>query len=450
MHKIAGFLFCLSFALPAAGLSFSADGVSSEQAASLQHFSLPQYIAQYLAASPDLQAQTNRLQMARNTYKNAFMTAFLPSFSLSATASETYGRQYHYTSWEEFQHGDSYGQAQASWNVFNSGKDALQYQSAAADWQVAKINYEDTVQQYVLNAAQTYYDLLLNQKLLRVYEDDLAVAQQQYEQDKVLYENGLKTRSDLLSSETNWRSSQLSLFSAQNNYANALKNFNIALNRPVEAPAELDEQTEQDLSPLPPLNEDLTNALAHRYDARVQRLTLKQSDIAQTLGKLDSLPSVFVDLFANTGRGFTSHELWNYNYGISAGISFDIGFLYLNKYRERQNVKLTNQNAHLEYEQFLRTLRDNVVEARNTLLLKIRSLEVSRLRLQTATQKFDATQLKYKNGMMSATDLTVARQELISAQVDYATLLSELTLSRLRYRYALGEQLYAYQPEELK
>ena len=164
------------------------------------------------------------------------MTAFLPSFSLSATASETYGRQYHYTSWEEFQHGDSYGQAQASWNVFNSGKDALQYQSAAADWQVAKINYEDTVQQYVLNAAQTYYDLLLNQKLLRVYEDDLAVAQQQYEQDKVLYDNGLKTRSDLLSSETNWRSSQLSLFSAQNNYANALKNFNIALNRPVEAP----------------------------------------------------------------------------------------------------------------------------------------------------------------------------------------------------------------------
>ena len=52
--------------------------------------------------------------------------------------------------------------------------------------------------------------------------------------------------------------------------------------------------------------------------------------------------------------------------------------------------------------------------------------------------------------MMSATDLTVARQELISAQVDYATLLAELTLSRLRYRYALGEQLYAYQPEELK
>ena len=83
------------------------------------------------------------------------------------------------------------------------------------------------------------------------------------------------------------------------------------------------------------------------------------------------------------------------------------------------------------------------------LALKMRSLEISKLRLQTATEKFDATQLKYKNGLMGATDLTVARQELISAQVDYATLLSELTLSRLRYQYALGEQLYDYKPEGL-
>lgn len=156
---------------------------------------------------------------------------------------------------------------------------------------MAKINYDSAVQQYVLEAAQTYYNLLLSQKLLQVYQEDLDVAFRQYQQDKILYENGLKTRSDLLSSETNWRSSQLAL--------------------------------------------------------------------------------------------------------------------------------------------------------------KMRSLEISKLRLQTATEKFDATQLKYKNGLMGATDLTVARQELISAQVDYATLLSELTLSRLRYQYALGEQLYDYKPEGL-
>ena len=450
MHKLLGCIFCLFCTSAAAGLSFSAQtalagSVSPQQ----QDFTLQQYIALYLNYSPQLQTETNKLKIEHNTYKNAFTTAFLPSFSLGVSASETYGRNYHFSSWEDFQHGDSYGQAQGSWNLFNSGKDVLNYKMASLDWQIAQINYDSTVQQYVLEAVQTYYNLLLSQKLLQVYEDDLAVAKKQYEQDSILYENGLKTRSDLLSSDTNWRSSQLSLFSAQNDYANALKNFNIAINRPIEAPARLDENIPQDLPALPPLDQDLTTAIAHRYDARTRRLSLKQSDITQTLGNLNTLPSVFVDLFANTGRGFSTHEKWDYNYGISAGISFDIGFLYFNKYRERKNVRLTNQNAHLEYEQFLRSLRDDVVETRNTLSLKMRSLEISKLRLQAATEKFDATQLKYKNGLMGATDLTVARQELISAQVDYATLLSELTLSRLRYQYALGEQLYDYKPEGL-
>ena len=449
MHKMVGSVLCLLCATGVWALSFSAQTALAGNAPVKGTFTLQQYIALYLSSSPQLQADTNTLTIARNTYKNAFSSAFLPSFSLSASASENYGRNYHFSSWEDFEHGDSFGQAQGSWNLFNSGKDMLNYKSASLEWQIEQINYDSTVQQYVLNAVQTYYDLLLNQKLLEVYKNDLSVAQKQYEQDKTLYENGLKTRSDLLSSETNWRSSQLSLFSAQNDYANALKNFNIAINRPVEAPAALDGHISQDLPQLPPLDQDLTAALANRYDARIQRLRLKQQDVSKTIGSLDALPSVFVDLFANTGRSFSFHELWDYNYGISAGISFDIGFLYFNKYREYQNTRLTNQNAHLEYEQFLRSLRDNVVETRNTLLLKMRSLEISRLRLQTATQKFDATQLKYKNGLMGATDLTVARQELISAQVDYATLLSELTLSRLRYQYALGETLYDYQPEGL-
>ena len=450
MSKILGGVLCLFCAVHTAALSFTPQMALGGQTASKKEiFTVPTYVAQYLKNSPDLQRETNNLKIARNNYKNAFTSAFMPSFSLGVSASETYGRNYHFSSWEDFEHGDSYGQAQGSWNLFNSGKDTLNYKMSSMDWQISKINYESTVQQYVLNAVQTYYDLLLSQKLLQVYKDDLTVAQNQYEQDKILYDNGLKTRSDLLSSETNWRSSQLSLFSAQNNHSNALKNFNIAINRSIEAPVQLDETISQDLPALPPLDQDLTTALAHRYDARVQKLSLKKSDLSETISTLNNLPSIFVDLFANTGRGFSTHEKWDYNYGISAGISFDIGFLFFDKYREQKNIQLLNRNAHLAYEQFLRTLRDDVVETRNTLSLKMRSLEISKLRLQTATEKFDATQLKYKNGLMGATDLTVSRQELISAQVDYATLLSELTISHLRYKYALGEKLYDYQPEGL-
>lgn len=449
MRVLTVLMLSVCFSCNAYALRFTPQSSIADAPDTPQKFIAETYVAAYLAESPRLKEQTNSLKSAQNTYKNAFTNAFLPTFSFAASADKTYNRYNRLSSWDDLNHASSSAHAQGGWNLFNSGKDALAYKSASLDWQTAQIEFEDGVQNLVLEAVQTYYDLLLGEKLLKVYRDDLQVAQKQYEQDKILYENGLKTRSDLLSSETNWRSSQLSLFSAQNDYENALKNFNIALNRSVESKAELDETISEELPSLPSLDEDLTAALAHRYDARTRRLRLRQSDVTKTINNLNTLPSVFVDLFAATGRGLNSHELWEYNYGVSAGISFDIGFFYLNKYRDRQNIRLANENAHLEYEQFLRSLRDAVVEARNALLLKMRSLEISKLRLDAAEQKFEATQLKYKNGLMSATDLTVARQEMISAQVSYATLLCELTISRLRYRYTLGEQIYDYKPENL-
>ena len=448
MRKFLWVLIFLCQTLSSAALHFSANDALNTNTGE-ESFSLQSYIKGYLQNSPELKADKNSLSVAENHYKNAFTSAFLPSFSVSAGTSKSYNRENRFSSWSDLASADSSAQASGSWNLFNTGKDVLSYKSASLYWQTAQINFESAVQQYVLEAVNTYYDLLLEQKLLQVYQDDLEVAQKQYEQDKVLYDNGLKTRSDLLSSETSWRSSQLSLFSAQNDYANKLKNFNIALNRPIEAHAVLDEHISEDFAPLPSLEEDLTHALAHRYDARTRQLALRQSDLAYTQSQLNTLPSIFVNLFASTGRDLGYHKLWDYNYGISAGISFDLGFFYLDKYRTRQSNLLTNENAHLEYEQFLRTLRDAVVEARNSLLLKMKSLDISKLRLQAAEEKFAATQLKYKNGLMSATDLTVSRQEMISAQVNYATLLSELTITRLRYKYALGEKIYDYQPEDL-
>lgn len=449
MRKLAAAALLACQALGVCALHFTPQTALSDAPNAPQRFTVGSYITAFLEASPRLKAQTNSLKSAKNNYKNAFTNAFLPTFSFGASADKTYNRYNRLSSWNDLNHADSAARAQGSWNLFNSGKNALAYKSASLDWQISQIEYEENVQNFALEAVQTYYNLLLGEKLLKVYEDDLKVAQKQYEQDKILYDNGLKTRSDLLSSETNFRSSQLSLFSAQNDYENALKNFNIALNLPVEQPAELDETISEELPQLPTLDQDLTAALAHRYDARTRRLRLRQSDVSQTLENLNTLPSVFVDLFAATGRGLSSHELWEYNYGVSAGISFDIGFFYLDKYRTRQNIRLANENEHLEYEQFLRSVRDSVVEARNALLLKMRSLEISKLRLDAAEQKFEATQLKYKNGLMSATDLTVSRQEMISAQVNYATLLCELTITRLRYQNALGNSIYDYKPENI-
>lgn len=425
----------------AANSALPADGVQTK-------FTLQGYLGKYIRSSPQVKSQENSLLNARADYKNAFISAFMPSFSMGASAGKSYSRNNKPGNIDEISHFSTSGSASASWNIFNSGKDLLSYKSASLSYQMSEIDFDSFIQETVLSAIQNYYDLLLNKKTLSVYQSSLEISKKRYEQDKLLYDNGLKTRSDLLSSETNYRSSQLSLFSAKNNYANALTSFNISLNQPVDTEISLENKIDQTLIKLPPLDKDLAQALERRHDARKRRLQLEQQKITLKTGKLNSLPSIYAGLSASTGRSFDSHEQWDYNYGISAGISFDLGFFYINKKRQRENLERNYENAMLGHEQFLRSLRDNVVQSRNALELKMQSIKISELRVQSATQKFEATQNKYKNGLMSATDLTLALQEMTSAQVNHATLMTELAVAKLKYRYAIGENIFEYSPEE--
>ena len=425
----------------AANSALPPDGVQTK-------FTLQSYLGKYIKNSPQVKSQENYLLNARADYKNAFISAFMPSFSMGASAGKSYSRNNKPGNIDEISHFSTSGRASASWNIFNSGKDLLSYKSASLSYQMSEIDFDSFIQETVLSAIQNYYDLLLNKKTLSVYRSSLEISKKRYEQDKLLYDNGLKTRSDLLSSETNYRSSQLSLFSAKNNYANALTSFNISLNQPVDTEITLDNKIDQTLIKLPTLDKDLAQALERRHDARKRRLQLEQQKITLKTGKLNTLPSVYAGLSASTGRGFDSHEQWDYSYGISAGISFDLGFFYINKKRQRENLKRNYENALLSHEQFLRSLRDNVVQSRNALELKMQSIKISELRVQSATQKFEATQNKYKNGLMSATDLTLALQEMTSAQVNHATLMTELAVAKLKYRYAIGENIFVYSPEE--
>lgn len=431
------------------GVTFGTAEVFAPTSTPQTHFTLQEYISTYLKNAPEVRIEKNDLLTARADYQNAFIESFLPSFSASVNADKSYSRPDKPHSLDEFSHFDSSVHAGGNWNLFNSGRNRLSYRHASLDYQKAQISFDKYIQQEVLTAVRNYYDLLLQQKLLKVYQTDLEIAKKQYEQDKVLYDNGLKTHSDLLSSETSYRSSQLSVFSAQNDYDNTLTSFNISINQPGDTPITLDETLDTSIIHLPSLDTDLTNALAHRHDIRLERLNLEQQNISVRVGKLNTLPSVYVDLFASTGRSLNRHEWWGYNYGVSAGISFDLGFLYIDKWRTRQNLERTKENAYLSFEQFLRSLRDDVVQRRNALLLKQQSLEISKLRLEAANQKFEATQTKYKNGLMSATDLTVARQEMISAQIEHARLITELTDTKMRYQYAIGQNIFDYTLEDL-
>ena len=125
--------------------------------------------------SPRVKSEHNTLPNAQVAYQNAFTESFLPSFSVSATADKNYSRPDNIHSWNEFRHFDSNAQASGTWNLLNSGKDRLAYQNASLAYEIAQISFDAFIQETVLSAVQTYYNLLLNQKLVEVYQADLEI-----------------------------------------------------------------------------------------------------------------------------------------------------------------------------------------------------------------------------------------------------------------------------------
>jgi len=395
-------------------------------------YTLKSYIDTYLAESLKVKQYVNTFRKAENTYKNAFVDTFLPSFSLGLSGSSS-----------KFKDTSESGSFSASWDIYSIGKyDG--YETDRLTYEAAEISFESSIQGEVLSAVNYYYDLMLEKKLMKIYEQDLANAKKQYEQDLKLYNNGLSESANLLQSEASYKSSQLSYMSSKNDYADKLKDFNIAINRPPEEEVIVDEKVNAEIPDLPPLEEDYAYAVKHSYSIRQDRITLKTDDINTRKSLNTNYLSASVDMNAGTGRSFDYSDSWDWTYGISASIGFDLGFFGIDKKREKENILYAAQNDKLTYEQNLRDLRSSVIASRNSLIYKKESIDVYKLKYQISQEKFDKLQEKYKSGAASATDLSVARDDLIEAQINYEEQLCNITIAEMSYKNTLGKPIYEY------
>ncbi len=405
-----------------------------------ENYDLISYIARYLQKAPQPQQALNDFKIARNTYLNSNTTLLLPQFSASVRGTKSYSGGSSLTS-DPLSYLETSAAGNANWNLISATK-FFELDLSKSIYNISRLTTQRQVQDYILQAVNIFYELVLREKEAAIYEEDLAVAKNQYDSDIKYYNNGLKMLSDLLQSEVNYRSAQIQLAEAQTAYLNALKNFNSPIGRAIDAPVKTDDDFNLNTGLLPPLAQDIALAMENNYEAQINKFTLQKENAQKKISRLNKLPSVFLDLFANTGRRFDEHENWRYDYGATAGIRFDLGFFYIDKARDIQNTSTEYENAKLAYEQTARSVRDNLVSARYDLENKMQTLELQKIRLDIARQSYDAVQKKYANGLADATALTLRRQELLTAQVSYARVLCDITLSRFKYKNALGEDLF--------
>ena len=169
------------------------------------------YVGAALAAAPELEQSRQGLVSAEAGWKADLADSVLPSLSFSANAypwGDNPLNSYAFTSWRLRRH-DTSVNAGLTWNLFNSFADALKVKAAHQALEIARRSLDDARQTAALKALKAYYALQLQRALAEVAKQDLNAQQEQYRLTQDLYKHGMKSLSDLLKTETDWRSSEL-------------------------------------------------------------------------------------------------------------------------------------------------------------------------------------------------------------------------------------------------
>ncbi|NLO92400.1 MAG: TolC family protein [Elusimicrobia bacterium] len=404
-------------------------------------FSSASYISASLAASPEVRQARAAADAARNTYENSFITGFLPEASL-AFDTQLYDNE---TGKVRLRRNDTDSSATVNWNLFSTGQDSVALKSARVALESAELGLKQAKQARSSAALDRFYSLLSSTDLLAVAEQDLADKLRQYELAKRLHEEGFKGLSDLLQSENNLKSSQLSLAQARASRFKALIDFNSYINREPDAEAALLYMRRKVEFAMPELALDLAFMQANLMDLQSARLSLESAQLSYKSTLLNNLPTFSVDAaWRKTGllglpEGSASP---NPSYGVAASLSVPLGFFWADKYRNVSSAKLGEDRARDALEQEERDARLALLKARTNLDVQLKKFSLYELRSSIARRKLDIVETNYKSGQATSTDLTVAQNDYLEAQNTFASAIYDTELMLAAYRMSRGELIW--------
>ena len=332
--------------------------------------------------------------------------------------------------------------------LFTWGKVSSAIKLANLGLDEVELLLETTRQEVAYQITGAYYDVLMAEETVTVYQKSIEVQQRYLKQTRDYMEVGDATRLDLLRAETQLAVTEPGLLQARHNLVQAKKNLNFLLGRSLEtevsaAPAD----DPVDLG-APSLESVITEAIANRPDLQRLNVQVGMYDKSVNVFKADFRPRVDLNGYygfstINTGDQFDrDFEAWRVAVEVSVPI-FD-GF------RNRGIVRqYKSQQMQKEIESA--TLAEKIrLEARQTIDSFTAAAEVFRARrmaLSSAEEQERVTADMYEQGLVTSYELLDSNQKTIQARTDYLDSRYNLLLQQAALKKVIGtpvEKLFSH------
>ncbi|HNW42892.1 MAG TPA: TolC family protein [Elusimicrobiales bacterium] len=413
------------------------------QAASAASWTLDSYLAEVFAVSHTLKQAEESLELSRSGYLYSLASFYLPSVSVSA--ANTF-----YSSSRSprlaFAKNNTTAGLSASLNLFNNFKDKLGLDSARLGRDSTELALFSARQDLTISALNTYYDVLRKRQLRKVAQASLAAYEEQFRKAQAYYKDGLKSYSDVLKSELNFRSSQLSEMSYAESCRNSEMAFNTLVYRQPDEEALLAEVTGVSDLGMPDLSADLAYALANRPDLRQARLSLEQKKIARKEARIGWLPNLSADASYSRqgllGLGDPAPGALNHSYsaGVSLSLPLGVGTLGVNNSNLSAEIELARSQRSLLSDEL--AAKKEIISAWHSRALALKSYEVAKMQAEISAENLAIVKEKYSQGRAGIIELNDAQSDELSAQNSLANSFFDLLLDRISYDKTVGRKIW--------
>lgn len=287
--------------------------------------------------------------------------------------------------------------------------------------------------------AQTFYSVLYLDRSIEVEEQQLSTLNEDLEMTNSKLENGTATDYDVLSIKVRIaeeKDRELDLKSQKEKMLIRLRKlFGWAPDQPVELEGDLD------LIPVvSPANLEMT--FTQRPDYAV--LQRQKDELLKNYDRQDALdlPSLSAGVMAGFKNGYQpdlNKALGNYSVGLQLHVPI------FNGHRQRyqlEEIQANIKSVEAASSELQRTIQAEVEAANVDVETGMKKLETADLQIQQAEEQLRLAKVKYKNGVITNTDLLTAETSLTRARFRKVATTYNILLSQYDLRKAAGDKIW--------
>ncbi|OGP50907.1 MAG: hypothetical protein A2Y79_10070 [Deltaproteobacteria bacterium RBG_13_43_22] len=322
-----------------------------------------------------------------------------------------------------------------SQNIYDFGRREYKIQASRNDLGTYQWTLKDTRLTVIDTIRQTYYGVLLAQRVVKVRQEDLNRTREHFKQAQGFYQVGLKAKIDVTQAEVAVITAQKALLQAENNVQ--ISRVALAAAMGLDKPPVYSLRDDLDTNRVSWQLEDLKKeALENHPGLNRLRASIQYYQSYEKWAQKEFWPKLTgTARYGWSGSDLPANETWNV--GLQLNFPFFSGFESQAKLAEIR-AALEQAKANLAT-QILQVTSDLQSQYLN-LQLAEKQIDVAREALRSANENLDLAEGRYKAGVGNMLDVTDARSSFFQAETDYNQALYNYITARYKVDKVIGRE----------